>query len=280
MAPFIFKDDILSGKVAFITGGATGLGYAMAERMARCGADLVIASRKFDNCDKAATTLSKEYGIRALAKQLDVRDSEGVTECFQEAAEEMGQLDIVVNNAAGNFYFPTAQLSDNQWNAVLGIDLNGAFYCSRAAYPHLKDRGGVILNITMTLHYSGWVGMAPACAAKAGIDALTKTTALEWGRHGIRVNSIAPGPIPTEGVIKAFRLGEDGFEASRDHIPIGRVGTPDDIADMAVFLCSPAATWITGALMVVDGGEQLARKGGLDPQALEQMAEMLQQEKR
>ncbi len=277
-APFIFKSDILKGKVALITGGATGLGYAMAERLAQCGADLVIASRKLDNCVQAATGLSKKFGIRALAKQLDVRHSAAVVKCFQDTADEMGQLDILVNNAAGNFYFPTAQLSDNQWNAVLGIDLYGTFFCSRAVFPHLKDRGGVIINISATLQYTGWVGMAPASAAKAGIDALTKTTALEWGRYGIRVNSIAPGGIPTEGVLKAFRSGKEEFEAAGDQIPIGRVGRPEDIADMAVFLSSPAATWVTGALIVVDGGAQLCRSRGPDPQALEQMAEQIRQQ--
>ncbi len=110
-APFIFKDDILKGKVAFITGGATGLGYAMAERLAQCGADLVIASRKLDNCVQAATALSKEFGVRALAKQLDVRHSAAVVSCFQDTADEMGQLDILINNAAGNFYFPLEQMA-------------------------------------------------------------------------------------------------------------------------------------------------------------------------
>lgn len=278
-APFIFKDDILNGKVALITGGATGLGYSMASRMAQAGADLVIASRRFENCDRAATELSKEYGVRALAKQLDVRRSEAVNQVFAEAADEMGGLDILVNNAAGNFYFPTAELSDGQWNAVIGIDLHGTFHCTRAAFPYLKERGGSIVSITMTRHYNGWVGMAPACAAKAGIDALMKTVALEWGTFGIRANCIAPGPIPTEGVVKAFRMEENGFDQVDRQIPIGRIGVPEDVADLAVFLVSDAATWITGGLYVVDGGEQCARHGNIDPERLEQIAEMTRKER-
>ena len=278
-APFIFREDTLRDQVVFITGGATGLGYAMAERMARCGAHLVLASRNVDRCTAAATALSEQFGIRAVASQLDVRDSASVAAAFQDATGALGPVDILVNNAAGNFYFPTAELSDGQWNAVLGIDLFGTFNCSRAAFGHLKDRGGVIINISATLQYTGWPGMAPASAAKAGIDALTKTTALEWGRYGIRVNAIAPGGIPTEGVLKAFRAGRESFDATGDRIPIGRVGRPEDIADMAVFLCSPAASWITGAIMVVDGGAQLTRLGGMDLQALDRVADQMRQEK-
>jgi peroxisomal 2,4-dienoyl-CoA reductase len=179
-------------------------------------------------------------------------------------------LDIVVNNAAGNFYFPSHMLSDNQWKAVLEIDLYGTFHGCREAYKYMKDHGGSILSISMTLHLSGWACMLPACAAKSGIDAVTRTLAVEWARHNIRVNAIAPGYVETEGVKKAFALGGD--LTSVRGIPLGRPGRPDEIGDLAVYLCSPAATWITGEIVVIDGGGQLSAGGrGADPEALEQM---------
>src|SRR5688572_6682024 len=165
---------------------------------------------------------------------------------------DTGHIDILVNNAAGNFYFPSHMLSENQWKAVLEIDLYGTFHCSREAYAYMKERGGSILSISMTLHNSGWACMLPACAAKAGIDALTRTLAIEWGRHKIRVNAIAPGYVETEGVKKAFAAGSSLEDFS--HIPLGRAGNTDEIGELAVYLSSPAASWITGEIVVIDGG--------------------------
>jgi peroxisomal 2,4-dienoyl-CoA reductase len=278
--PFVFKEDTLRGKVAFVTGGASGIGLGIATRLAMAGADLVIASRRVEQCEAVARSLADQYKIRALGLPLDVRKSDLVNQTMARAVEEMGRLDILVNNAAGNFYFPAQDLSDNQWRAVLEIDLYGTFYCSRAAQPYLKAQGGSIISISMTLHRQGWVGMAPACAAKAGIDALTRTLALEWARFGITVNAIAPGPIITEGVKKAFALGGD-FEAHKDSIPLGRSGDPEEIGNLAVFLASDAARWMTGTITTMDGGESLSpRRAGIDPEALETLAAFMAQERR
>jgi peroxisomal 2,4-dienoyl-CoA reductase len=278
-APFIFKPDTLKGKVAFVTGGASGIGYGVSTRLAMAGADLIIASRRVEKCKEVAAEMTSKFGVRAIGKQLDVRSSELVNQVMKESVEEMGKLDILVNNSAGNFYYPSHMLTDNMWNAVVGIDLFGTFYCSRAAFPYLKDNGGLIVSTSMTLHYTGWVGMAPACAAKAGIDALTRTFALEWGRFNIRVNAIAPGPIITEGVEKAFAAG-GSFEDWKNEMPIKRSGQPHEIGDLIVYMASPAASWMTGSIVVLDGGEWLsARRAGLDPEALEQMAPMLRSKK-
>jgi peroxisomal 2,4-dienoyl-CoA reductase len=174
-------------------------------------------------------------------------------------------VDVLVNNAAGNFYAPSATLSPNAWKAVVETDLYGTFYCCQAVYPVMKEQGfGRIVSISMTLHYRGWPLMAHATAAKAGVDALTRTLALEWAPDGITVNAIAPGPVPTEGVLKAFTPpnadAPDVFalETAAKEIPLGRWGEPDDIGQMAVYIASPAGNWITGSIFVVDGGSWLA----------------------
>lgn len=278
--PFIFRDDTLKGKVALVTGGASGIGLGISRRLAMAGADVIIASRRIELCQEKADELSKEFGVKTYALALNVRDSEAVNAAFEEAVKAMGRIDILVNNAAGNFYYPSQKLSDNQWKAVLEIDLYGTFYCSRAACHHMQENGGAIISISMTLHHQGWVGMAPACAAKAGIDALTKTLALEWARFGIRVNAIAPGPIITEGVQKAFQLGGD-FNDHKDTIPLRRAGEPEEIGNMAVFLASDAASWITGQKYVMDGGESLSpRRAGMDPEALEQLAQFMDSQRK
>lgn len=273
--PFIFRDGLLKGQVAFITGGASGIGLGISRRLAQAGADVVVASRRQEKCEEVAETLQSEFGVRALGLAVDVRDPDRVNEAMAAAVDSMGRLDILVNNAAGNFYYPAEKLSDNQWKAVLEIDLYGTFYCCRAALPHLKEHGGTIVSTTMTLHHTGWVGMLPACSAKAGVDALTRTLALEWARFGIRVNAIAPGPIITEGVKKAFALGGD-FDEHLDTIPLRRAGEPEEIGNMAVFMASAAGAWMTGAIVTLDGGESLSpRRAGIDPDALSQMAEYM-----
>jgi 2,4-dienoyl-CoA reductase [(3E)-enoyl-CoA-producing], peroxisomal len=271
--PSIFRTGLLDGQVALITGGATGIGYGIAELLSTLGAHVVLASRKRENLEAAVARL-EGAGRMASAEQLDVRDADAVKATIQKVAAERGRIDLLVNNAAGNFYTPSESMSVNAWRSVIEIDLFGTFYCSQAVAPVMRAQGGGrIVNITMTLHYRGWPQMAHATAAKGGIDALTRTLAVEWAPAGIRVNAIAPGPIPTEGVRKAFTpppgsgvpdLGmvEKAMdEYAKKTIPLRRWGTPADIANMVAFLASPAGDWITGAILVVDGGEWLARPG-------------------
>lgn len=259
----IFRSDLLAGQVALITGGATGIGYGVAEVLVSLGAHTVLASRKPERLSAAVERL---HG-HASAETLDVRDPEAVKAVVGRVAATHGRIDLLVNNAAGNFYAPSENLSPNAWRSVVEIDLFGTFFCSQAVAPVMRAAGGGrIVNISMTLHYRGWPQMAHATAAKAGVDALTRTLAVEWAPAKIRVNAIAPGPIPTEGVRKAFAQPSGGppvdvvmDEHARRHIPLGRWGTPADIGNMVAYLASPAGDWITGAILVVDGGEWLAR---------------------
>lgn len=260
----IFRRDLLAGRVALVTGGGTGIGLGIASSLASAGAEVVIASRNPAHLRPAAEQLGAA-GARVSAVEVNVREPESVGRMVERVKQEQGRLDILVNNAAGNFYAPSAGLSPNAWRAVVETDLYGTFYCCQAAYPVMKAQGGGrIVSISMTLHYRGWPLMAHATAAKAGVDALTRTLALEWARDHITVNAIAPGPVPTEGVRKAFTPpGADapnlfGMELyAAESIPLGRWGSPEDIGRMVTYLASPGGDWITGAIMVVDGGAWL-----------------------
>lgn len=267
----VFRPDLYAGSVAVITGGGSGIGYGIATLLHSLGATVVLASRNAERLEEAAARLREAGGTGAVhTAPLDVRDQEAVKATMARIAEEHGRIDLLVNNAAGNFYVPSEQMSPNAWRAVLDIDLSGTFFCTQAVFPYMQRAGGGnVINISMTLHYRGWPMMAHATAAKAGIDALTRTLAVEWARHNIRVNAIAPGPIPTEGVRKAFTPPSGSGAAdvfavqramgdyARKTIPLGRWGDPADIANAVAFLASNAGSWITGAILVVDGGEWL-----------------------
>jgi 2,4-dienoyl-CoA reductase [(3E)-enoyl-CoA-producing], peroxisomal len=263
--PSIFRPDLLAGRVALVTGGGTGIGFGIASCLASAGATVAIASRKPENLEAAAGRL-RDGGAKVSTVETNVREPDAVARMVQRVTDEHGRLDILVNNAAGNFYAPTAGLSANAWRAVVETDLYGTFYCSQAVYPVMKAQGGGrIISISMTLHYRGWPLMAHATAAKAGVDALTRTLALEWAPDGITVNAVAPGPIPTEGVKKAFTPpgGAAADVPAMDEyvaraIPLRRWGTPEDVGQMVAFLAGPAGDWITGAIFIVDGGSWLA----------------------
>ena len=261
----IFRPDLLEGRVALVTGGGTGIGLGIASCLAAAGARVTIASRKPEHLGPAAAEL-RAGGARVSTVETNVREPAAVARMVERVTSEHGRLDILVNNAAGNFYAPSAGLSPNAWRAVVETDLYGSFYCAQAVYPVMKAQGGGrIVSISMTLHYRGWPLMAHATAAKAGVDALTRTLALEWAADRITVNAVAPGPIPTEGVRQAFTPPDarapdvfrmDDYAARA--IPLGRWGTPADVGQMVTFLAGPAGEWITGAIFVVDGGSWLA----------------------
>jgi 2,4-dienoyl-CoA reductase [(3E)-enoyl-CoA-producing], peroxisomal len=261
----IFRSDVLAGQVAVITGGATGIGLGIASCLAAAGATVAMASRKPEHLAAGASALEAR-GAQVSTVETNVREPEAVARMVEQVRQRHGRLDILVNNAAGNFYAPSATLSANAWRAVVETDLYGTFHCCQAVYPVMKAQGGGrIISISMTLHYRGWPLMAHATAAKAGVDALTRTLALEWAPDRITVNAVAPGPIPTAGVKKAFTPpggGAPNVPAMDDYaaraIPAGRWGTPEDIGNMVAYLASPAGDWITGAIFVVDGGSWLA----------------------
>jgi peroxisomal 2,4-dienoyl-CoA reductase len=245
-----------------VTGGGTGIGREIALHLAVAGCDLALASRDPEHLSPARREI-ESLGRRALAVPCDVRNGAAVEALFTAVEEELGGLDILVNNAAGNFLCPAARLSPNGFRAVVEIDLIGSFQCARAAYPLLVRRGGgVIINITATLDYQGAPLQVHAGSAKAGVDAMTRHLAGEWGPRGIRVVAIAPGPIAgTEGIARLGGGREAEIAAS---IPLRRLGERADVAQLAVFLASGAASWITGSTVVVDGGQRLKARSWTD----------------
>jgi len=251
-----FAKDALTGRVALITGGGTGICKGIARAYLDHGAKVCITSRRQEILDEAAAELS-EHG-EVFSTSADVRDPDAMSEVVKAIVERWGSLDTVVNGAAGNFLAPVAGLSSNGFRTVVDIDLVGTFNTTKAAFEALRDSGdGLVLNISATLHYHGTPMQAHACAAKAGVDALTRTLAVEWGPLGIRANAIAPGPIgDTEGM-RRLAPGAIG-EKLAGHIPLRRLGASAEIGDTAVFLRSRAAAYITGAILVVDGGQSIA----------------------
>lgn len=254
----VFRGDVLAGHVALVTGGGTGICRGIAQAYARFGADVCIVSRKQDVLENTAAELSAATGRTVLGVAADVREPDAIGRAVATTVEKFGKLDTLVNGAAGNFLAPAAGLSPNGFRTVIDIDLAGTFNASRAAFEHLRASGtGLVLNISATLHYHGTPLQAHASAAKAGVDALTKNFAVEWGQFGIRSCGIAPGPIgDTEGM-RRLAPGEIAKKAMQ-FIPAGRFGTIDEIAAAAVYLRSPAAAYVTGHVLVVDGGQCIA----------------------
>jgi len=254
----VFRDGALSGHVALVTGGGTGICRGIARAYARLGADVCIVSRKPDVLERAAAELGAETGRAVLGVAADVRDPEAIGRAIAATVERFGALDTLVNGAAGNFLAPAAALSPNGFKTVVEIDLIGTFNASRAAFEALRASGrGAVINISATLHYHGTPLQVHASAAKAGVDAVTKNLAVEWGGSGIRVNAIAPGPIAETEGMKRLAPG-DLADRARKGVPLGRFGSIDEIAAAAVFLRSAAGAYITGAVLVVDGGQCVA----------------------
>jgi len=259
----IFADGILKGHVAFVTGGGTGITGGVARALAEAGAAVALVSRSLEHLEPAAKAINEAHSSdpstrgEAIAIAADVRKPEEVEQAIAATVDRCGKIDIVVNGAAGNFLCTAEELSPNGFGTVVDIDLKGTFNVCRAAFEQLKQNRGQILNISATLHYLGTPMQLHVSAAKAGVDALTRNLAVEWGRYGIRVNAIAPGPIgDTEGMKRL--VPEPIKEKLQQRIPLGRFGLIEDIANAAVFLSSEAASYINGAVLVVDGGHWLA----------------------
>ncbi|HEY0730751.1 MAG TPA: SDR family oxidoreductase [Pyrinomonadaceae bacterium] len=256
MSEKIFADGILSGRVAFVTGGGTGITGGVARAFAEAGASVALVSRKMEHLEPAAQLIN-ENGGNAIAVAADVRQPAEIEAAIAKTIEAFGKIDIVVNGAAGNFLCKAEELSPNGFGTVVDIDLKGTFNVSRAAFAQLKEHRGQILNISATLHYLGTPMQLHVSAAKAGVDALTRNLAVEWGRYGIRVNAIAPGPIEdTEGMQRL--VPEPVRERLKKNVPLGRFGKIADIEKAALFICSDAGSFINGEVLVVDGGHWLS----------------------
>lgn len=258
----MLPEKTLDGRVAIITGGGTGIGLAIAYEFARLRARLALASRSLEHLEPAAAELrARNGGAQVLTVPTDVRIPEQVDALCQKVLQEFGSIDILVNNAAGNFICPAEKLSPNGWNAVVNIVLNGTFYCSRAAGLHMIEggRGGNILNLVATYAWTGGPGTIHSACAKAAVVCMTRTLAVEWARYKIRVNAIAPGPVETPGAGGKLWATPEVRTEMLKNVPRGRIGTPEEIAQASAYLVSDYADFITGEVMVMDGGQWLGK---------------------
>jgi NAD(P)-dependent dehydrogenase (short-subunit alcohol dehydrogenase family) len=251
-----FARSLFKGKTVFITGGGSGINLGIARNFAALGADIGICGRTQAKLDNAAVEL-RALGAKVCPVAADVRDFAALEAAFARSRQELGPMDVLVAGAAGNFPVPAEKLSPNGFRTVIEIDLMGAFHASRAAFEQLKQTRGTILFISAGMAYVPHAYQVHVGAAKAGIDMMMKNLALEWGRHGIRANSIVPGPIDeTEGMKRLMNAAQ--ATAFIESIPLRRLGTVDDVGQTAAFLASPLASYISGCVVVCDGGQNLA----------------------
>lgn len=254
-----FRAASFEGQVAFVTGGGTGLGLEISRGLAALGATVVVGSRSVEN-HRALLDEAAERGWSVGSQELDVREPDRVRQACEAVVERHGRVDLLVNNAAGNFVCPAERMSSNAWRAVLGIVLDGTFYCCREFGKAMLAQGsGAVLNIVATYVYNGMPGVAHSASAKAGVLALTRSLAAEWAHRGVRLNAIAPGPFETEGASERLWPEEGMRERILSGVPLGRFATAGEIAAHCLHLLSPASGYVTGECFVVDGGSLLGQ---------------------
>lgn len=258
----MLAEGTFDGKVAVVTGGGSGMGRAMALEFARLGASVLVAGRRPEPLEETVAQIEDEGGA-AHWKPTDVRQPDQVEAMIAEAVKRFGRVDVLVNNAAGNFVVRAEDLSPNGWRAVVGIVLDGGFLCSRTAGRQMiaQGEGGAILSVLASYAWTGGPGTVHSAAAKAGLLAMTRTLAVEWAPHGIRVNAICPGPTDTEGAGQALWPTEDDRARVAATVPLGRLATVEEIAWWSTALCSRYAAYITGEVLTIDGGQWLEQEG-------------------
>jgi NAD(P)-dependent dehydrogenase (short-subunit alcohol dehydrogenase family) len=253
-----FAPHLLKDRVVLVTGGGSGLGRSMAYRFATLGAKVMVGSRKEENL-RATCRSIEERGGEAHWKVADVKDPKACDALVEAAYEHFGKIDILINNSAGNFMARTEKLSENAYRSVVGTVLDGTFFMTQAAGKRwiAKKQKGNVLSIVATYAWTGAAHVVPSACAKAGVLALTRSLAVEWAKHGIRLNALAPGPVPTPGAWERLIANQNFEEAARQRIPLQRFGTHQEICDLATFLVSDTSSWITGQVVSSDGGEWL-----------------------
>ena len=278
----MLRDDALKGKVIVVTGGGSGLGKAMTKYFLELGANVAITSRDIEKLQNTAKELEVETSGICLAVQCDVRHYDQVENMLAKVLQTFGKVDVLLNNAAGNFISPTERLSANAFDTVIDIVLKGSKNCTLAFGKHwieTKQESATILNIVTTYAFTGSAYVVPSATAKAGVLAMTKSLAVEWAKYGIRSNAIAPGPFPTKGAWDRLLPGDlaEKFDMAKK-VPLKRVGDHQELANLAAYLVSDFSAYINGEVVVIDGGEWLKGAGqfNLLEQIPEEMWDMLE----
>lgn len=261
----MLREDALKNKNIVVTGGGSGLGKSMTKYFLELGAQVAITSRNLEKLQNATKELEEETGGKCFAIQCDVRNYDKVEKMKNEAIEKMGSVDVLLNNAAGNFISPTERLSANAFDTIIDIVLKGSKNCTLAFGKHWIDMGEkdkTVLNIVTTYAWTGSAYVVPSATAKAGVLAMTRSLAVEWAKYGIRFNAIAPGPFPTKGAWDRLLPGDlkDKFDLAQK-VPLKRVGEHQELANLAAYLVSDFAAYMNGEVITIDGGEWLKGAG-------------------